>query len=390
MKKSILLFVFILSAATIAFAQEKDGTSVGAGRNTTFIDNGFWDNWFIGAGAGSNIYFGDKDVDASFWRRMTVTPNFQFGKWFSPYSGARVKLSGGTNIHTFNNEASLMTRNRYVSAELNYMFNMTDYLMKYNANRVYSFIPYIGAGWAYGWDYKDLPEYASNSHHVNSVTFDAGIINRFRFSQRVSLDIELSGKLLKDNFDQRTGGKRGYDLLGTASASLVFNIGKKAVFTEAVLRDQNEIDNMNNTINIQRADIARLAQRPVEKAEPTVVIKEVVREVKINEEPVNNVVLFAINKVKVESNQEVNVYNVAKYLKENPGKKVRVIGYTDKETGTAVINEKLSRQRAQNVADIMTGRYGIDQSRVIVEWEGQANPPFDVKEWNRAVILYIE
>jgi outer membrane protein OmpA-like peptidoglycan-associated protein len=293
-------------------------------------------------------------------------------------------------MHTFNNDASLMTRNRYVSAELNYMWNMTDYLMSYNANRVYSFIPYIGVGWAYGWRYKNLPEYTSNSNHINSATFDAGIINRFRFSERIALDIELSGKLLKDDFDQRTGGKRGYDVLGTSSASLVINIGKKAVFTEAVLRDQNEINNMNNTINMQRADIAKLSQRPVEKAEPKVVIKEVIKEVRINEEPVNNVVLFAINQVKVAPNQEVNVYNVAKYLKENPDKKVRVIGYTDKETGTAVINEKLSRQRAQNVADIMTGKYGIDQNRVTVEWEGQTKPPFDVKEWNRAVILYIE
>ena len=141
---------------------------------------------------------------------------------------------------------------------------------------------------------------------------------------------------------------------------------------------------------MQRADMARLAQRPVEQAEPTVVVKEVIREVQVSEEPVNNVVLFGINKVKVESHQEVNVYNVAKYLKENPDKKVRVIGYTDKETGTAVINEKLSRQRAQNVADVITGKYGINQDRVIVEWEGQTNPPFDVMEWNRAVILYIE
>lgn len=389
MKKNIFLLIFILLSVTIS-SQEKDGTSVGAGRNTTFINNGFWDNWFVGAGAGANIYFGDKDASAKFMNRATVTPNFQFGKWFSPYSGARIKLSGGTNMHTFNNDATLMTRNRYVSAELNYMWNMTDYFMSYNATRVYSFIPYIGAGWAYGWDYKKLPEYASNSNHVNSVTFDAGIINRFRFSERVALDIELSGKLLRDNFDQRTGGKRGYDVLGTASASLVFNIGKKAVFTEAVLRDQNEIDKLNNTINLQRANIAKLSQHPVEKAEPKVVVKEIIKEVRINEEPVNNVVLFAINQVKVAPNQEVNVYNVAKYLKENPDKKVRVIGYTDKETGTAVINEKLSRQRAQNVADIMTGKYGIDQNRVIVEWEGQTKPPFDVKEWNRAVILYIE
>lgn len=141
---------------------------------------------------------------------------------------------------------------------------------------------------------------------------------------------------------------------------------------------------------MQREDITRLTQRPVERTEPTVVVKEVIREVQVSEEPVNNVVLFGINKVKVESHQEVNVYNVAKYLRENTDKKVRIIGYTDKETGTVAINEKLSRERAQNVADIMTGKYGINQGRVIVEWEGQTNPPFDVMEWNRAVILYIE
>lgn len=373
----------------MAFAQQNDGISTLEGRKTTFVKNGFWDNWFIGAGAGANIYFGDNDVDAKFFRRLTVTPNFQFGTWFNPYSGMRIKLSGGTNIHTFNDNASVMGRTRYVSAEMNFMWNMTDYLMHYNAERVYSFIPYVGFGYAYGWDYDKMPIITRHGH-VNSATFDAGIINRFRFSDRVALDIEMSGKLMRDVFDQRAGGKRGYDVLGTVSASLVFNIGSKSTFTEAVLRNQSEIDELNNRINTQRMEIERLAQRPAVVPEPQVVVKEVVKEVKVNEEPVNNVVLFTINKTKVESHQEVNVYNVAKYLRENPDKKVRIVGYTDKATGTAAINERLSRERAQNVADIIIGKYGIDKSRVIINWEGQTNPPFDVTEWNRAVILYIE
>ncbi|MDU1892703.1 MAG: OmpA family protein [Dysgonomonas sp.] len=389
MKKIVLLLLSVFTVGMVV-AQEKDGISTDAGRKTTFVQNGFWDNWFIGAGAGANIYFGDNDVDATFFRRLTVTPNFQFGKWFSPYAGGRIKLSGGTNLHTFNEDATRMARTRYVSAEANFMWNMTDYLLNYNANRVYSFIPYVGAGWAYGWKYENMPENFEPSNHVNSVTFDAGIINRFRFSERLALDIEMSGKLLKDNFDQRTGGKRGYDLLGTVSASLVYNLGSKATFTEAVLRDQSEIDALNSKINSQRMEIERLAQRPAQVSEPTVVVKEVVKEVSVGQEPVNNVVLFNINQTKVQSHQEVNVYNVAKYLRENPDKKVRVIGYTDKATGSAAINEKLSRERAQNVADIITGKYGIDKSRVITTWEGMANPPFDVVEWNRAVIMYIE
>ena len=388
MKKISFLFLFVIITGMI-YAQDKDGLSTDLGRKTTFVKNGFWDNWFIGAGDGANIYFGDNDADAKFFKRLTVTPNFQLGTWFSPYYGARVKLSGGTNIHTFNDNASIMSRQRYVSAELNFMWNMTDYLMNYNASRVYSFIPYVGMGWAYTWDYKNMPESFDVPHHVNSATVDVGIIHRFRFSERAALDIEMSGKLMRNKSDLRTDSK-GYDVLGTVSASLVFNIGSKATFTEAVLRDQSEIDELNSKINAQRMEIERLAQRPavVEHPEPTVVVKEVVREV--SQEPVNNVVLFTINKTKVELHQEVNVFNVAKYLRENPDSKVRIVGYTDKATGTAAINERLSRERAQNVADLITGKYNIDKSRVNIQWEGQTNPPFSVDEWNRAVILYIE
>lgn len=389
MKKIILFASFLLLAIMIS-AQEKDGYSTELGRNTTFIKNGFWDNWFIGAGAQGNVYFGDKDAQADFWKRVTVAPNFQFGKWFNPYMGARIKASGITNIHTFNNDASMMSRNKHVTVEANFMWNMTDYLMNYNANRVYAFIPYAGFGWAYGWDYHNFPASFNSSNHVNSVSIDAGIINKFRFSDRISLNIEFSGKLLRDEFDQRTGGKSGYDFLGSASAGLVFNLGGKSKFTQAVLRDQSEIDALNTKINSQRYEIERLANQPV--PEPKVVVKEVVVKEVENKgnEPVNNVVLFRINQVKIDPMQEVNVYNVAQYLKDNKDMKVRIVGYTDKATGTAAINEKLSRQRAQNVEALMIGKYGIERERVIVDWKGQTNPPFGVAEWDRAVIMYLE
>ena len=388
MKKIAFLFVMLLVAGMAsAQEQEREGLSTDPGRNTTFVKNTFWDNWFIGAGAGANIYFGETDVDADFMKRLTVTPIFQFGTWFSPYYGMRIKGTGGMNIHTFNNDAQLMSRNKYVSAELNFMWDVTNYLMNYNSNRVYSFIPYVGAGWAYGWDYTNQPAEFSGHNHRHTATVDAGIINRFRLMDRLALDIEISGKLVNSDFEQRQG-KKVYDVLGNVSANLVYTFGKKATFTEAVLRDQNEIDNLNRTINQQRAEITTLANRPV--PQPEVIVKEVVKEVETGLEPVNNVVLFSINKTKVEPHQEVNVYNVAKYLKENPESKLRIVGYTDKATGTAAINERLSRERAQNVYDMIIGKYKIEPTRVTVQWEGQTNPPFSVDEWNRAVILYIE
>ena len=84
----------LLGVMQISYAQEKEGYSTEPAHSATFLKNGFWDNWFIGAGAGANIYFGDNNKDADFFNRFTVTPEFQVGKWISPYLGTRIKAAG--------------------------------------------------------------------------------------------------------------------------------------------------------------------------------------------------------------------------------------------------------------------------------------------------------
>lgn len=386
--KKIILSMALLGAMQISYAQEKEGFSTEPAHRATFLKNGFWDNWFIGAGAGANIYFGDNNNDADFFNRFTVTPEFQIGKWISPYLGTRIKAAGLTNLHTFNDGASMMSRTRYASFQANLMWSITDYFMKYNSDRVYRMIPYVGFGWAFGWDYENQPAYATGHIRDNSMTLNAGIINNFKLSDRVTLSIEFAATALKSTFNQvKTSGN--YDILGTASAGLIFNLGKNATFSEAELRNPLEIDALNGRINELYEQNQVLAQRPVSCPEcpPTEIIAEKVVE---TNPLINNVVLFKINQTKVDPYQGVNIYNIAKYLTENPQLKVKVIGYTDQKTGTAKINEKLSAERAQNVARILIDQYNISRDRVSVEWVGDREPPFDKPEWNRAVILYVE
>ena len=54
--------------------------------------------------------------------------------------------------------------------------------MKYSSDRVYRLIPYVGFGWAFGWDYANQPEYAMGHTRDNSMTLNAGIINNFKLS----------------------------------------------------------------------------------------------------------------------------------------------------------------------------------------------------------------
>jgi len=83
----------------------------------------------------------------------------------------------------------------------------------------------------------------------------------------------------------------------------------------------------------------------------------------------------------------VNVYNIAEYLKANPNAQIVVCGYADKNTGTSAYNMKLSQRRAQAVADILTGDYGISADRLILQAEGSDTQVYPTNDWNRIVIF---
>ncbi len=77
MKKVGLLLILSFMAFTTVSAQSEAYTSVEAGRKTTFQQNGFGDNWFIGLGAKGFVYVGDNDQHAD--SRQTAP--------FAPYRG---------------------------------------------------------------------------------------------------------------------------------------------------------------------------------------------------------------------------------------------------------------------------------------------------------------
>ncbi len=100
-------------------------------------------------------------------------------------------------------------------------------------------------------------------------------------------------------------------------------------------------------------------------------------------------VRFKINSAYVSSEEMVNVYNVAEYLKANPNTSIVVRGYADEDTGTSEYNMKLSERRAQAVADILVGDYGIDSSRLVLEAAGSNTQVYDTNDWNRIVIFAV-
>ncbi|MDE5734223.1 MAG: OmpA family protein, partial [Duncaniella sp.] len=114
-------------------------------------------------------------------------------------------------------------------------------------------------------------------------------------------------------------------------------------------------------------------------------------EVAVAEEVQSTVVLptvrFKLNSAYVSSEEMVNVYNIAEYMKANPDSKIVVRGYADKNTGSSAYNMRLSERRAQAVADILTGDYGISADRLVLEAAGSDIQPYATNDWNRIVIF---
>ena len=103
--------------------------------------------------------------------------------------------------------------------------------------------------------------------------------------------------------------------------------------------------------------------------------------------PLMSTVRFMINSDKIMPTEEVNVYNMAEWLKANPNEKIMVVGYADKDTGTVEYNMGLSERRANAVAKALTDTYGIAADRLTVKWDGSDVQPYSTNDWNRIVIF---
>lgn len=83
-------------------------------------------------------------------------------------------------------------------------------------------------------------------------------------------------------------------------------------------------------------------------------------------------VLFDAGHAELKSSANRTVLKVVQFLQLNPRRVVRIEGYTD-STGDRQENLKLSKDRAQAVADVLTD-LGVDEKRIQVQGYGQEYP----------------
>jgi OmpA-OmpF porin, OOP family len=79
---------------------------------------------------------------------------------------------------------------------------------------------------------------------------------------------------------------------------------------------------------------------------------------------------FDFNSAKVRDGEYGSLASVATVMKSNPGVSIVVTGATDKVAGDGY-NQGLSYRRAENAVDALVKRFGIDRSRLILNYNGE-------------------
>lgn len=348
---------------------------------------GFWDNWFLQLQGGGSFTFSENQQNTKVTNLITPHVAFSVGKYLSPEAGVRLQVAGWQSKSYLWQDGKTYKYN-YLQTNLDGLLNLTNVFLGYKENRVFNFSGILGVGYIHGYQ-KSAYGIKADDYFVPRGGFQAD----FRVSPVVSLNLEVVGNLIPDNFNGIAIYKK-YDATVNALAGITFHLPQRG-FKVITAADPNELKMLNDRLNDKQrqlqdqqneldrdrgtiADLQRqLAQKPK---------KELINNVS-QETVLNAVVVFRLGSAALEQNQEINIYNAAKYLKENPDVKVTVTGYADKSTGNATINQKLSEKRAEAVADILTNKYGISANRIKTEASGDKVQPFETDEWNRVVIF---
>lgn len=371
--------------------------------NNTYHFANWRNNWFIQLGAGVNQPLVEKgvgtnaDIKGVDSKRFTAVYNFGVGRWISPYLGFRLNALGGalhwdnpTMMRADGSGANGWSKAKHVNLNFELMWDMFNSLGGVNDNRVFSIIPFAGFGGDFMWDVeaagrnilRDDNETLKKNNWTLPVT--AGIQLRFRLCEYVDFFAEGRMGFYGDNWNLCAYGKP-VDMNLAVLGGFNINIGGRGwgQFNECGYVSQ--IADLNNQVNTLRAQLLdcgqALAACQAQLPCPEVVAKDCVNA------PLMTTVRFTINSAKIMPTEEVNVYNMAEWMKANPNEKVTIVGYADKDTGTSEYNMALSERRANAVADALVNTYGIDRSRITVKYDGSDVQPYSTNDWNRIVIF---
>lgn len=409
---------------TITIVEETQ-TPEGKVVTTTTIDkqrvfvNGFWHNWELAGGLGTQLYYGENDWKMKNKLEMLTFPavDLFLTKWASPYFGVGL----GANVNQFKGiyqnrgdklyATRFKTDNPYTGetiADYGYEHlckqegyygnvfalahaDLCNILFGYKADRFWTIDLYAGGGILFG-----------ITDSAVGASFNTGVANKFRITDRLSIMLNLRGGLVADDFEgesnlnepDETHFLANHKLDGVVGASLglSWKLGKNKSRWENVSRES--VIHYNDAALARRDSVIRGLTDDVKAANDTIIkLKEQIAEGGGSEYVVEVPDLwfhinFIVDRWDLLNREKVNLQSVADIMKSTPSIKYLLCGYADKQTATPAHNMMLSKNRVEAVYNYLTGELGVDPEQLVTDYKGGVDYMFyDEKELSRCCMI---
>lgn len=383
--KQNLLLTFALCMTAMVSAQN------GETMRGPYLTNRFQDNWFISLGGGATLYEGEEDNKGDLGKRLAPAYDLSIGKWVTPAVGLRLQYAGGEakGFSSFKspfsksgsqNDGYYKERFSTNALHADLLWNASNAIAGYNPKRVWNLIPYVGFG---------VMRTGGNGITNDEYAAVGGLLNTFRLSNRIDLQLEARQFILRDNQNEVVCGYKREGMT-SVTIGLTIKIGKTG-FDKAGTMTTADCSACNEQVNALRsqlesceAETNRLknALRTVPKGETQT------REVQPEAANHSTALFFTIGKSVLDTKELMNLeYFVEQVMKPDQNAVYTLVGSADKSTGTPAFNEKLTQRRVDYVYDLLVKRFGIDPARLKKDPQGSANNRFATPAMNRVVII---
>jgi outer membrane protein OmpA-like peptidoglycan-associated protein len=411
MRKIILLFLIVFATNTII-----------AQRKSTFLDN-----WHLNLHGGPTFFLGDVTQKFDWYKTDFSTPRAAFGLnltkevncWFALRGQIGYGLVGGKkDFYAGGAPANLSFKAHYYHFNAQAKVNFIDLFGGGKCFRRVNLYGFAGLGfinfqtrlyqkdveilsWGYG---------RTGTHHwVTEVTVPFGLGVDVRLGQKWRINLDVEAIWVDNEKLDRVSGMYDHDAIINPTLGVSYNISKynrvccnksnndvvdnkprKRSKDNIALDNANrKIDSLNrvltdanNQVNKLNDDLANAATEIeiLKKKKDTVFLA---REGTQYPDSINKAmdaagyiwynVYFDLDKYDVKPMYNQIIANVAAIMKKEPAMKIRVVGNADQQ-GNSVHNEWLSKNRSQQVIDVLVNKFGIDRNRLILEYHGDKQP----------------
>lgn len=392
LKRGIMKKVFLLSVvmlcALFSYAQSETIIDVQSKRGP-YVTNRFFDNWFITAGGGVQVYMGENDSYGSLGKRLAPALDISLGKWITPAVGVRMQYSGlqakGWSSGQTPYSDGLVSGNVYkekfnvMNLHADFLWNISNAISGYRSDRFWDFIPYVGFGWARSW---------ANDDDRNEMAGNIGLLHNLRLSDAFDISIDMRLMVVNQRFDFVSRGS-AFEGMGSVTAGITYNfpVRKFQRASDIIVVDDNTefIETINDLQRkLSKAQAAReslLKELATEKGKAPQVIKEVHAILP------DLAIFFEIGKAKLTEKSMINLGYVANAIKQVPDREFIIFASADKETGTPEFNQKLSEKRGNAVFEALTQKFGVNPDQLKVQAVGSSDQRFDGAALNRVVVI---